>query len=509
MADSIEGFIPIADMSDEQYHACCFPGKMLRPVELSGESEDLFHRWFSVTSQLTGISFLAKGQWRGNARLLRLAGYRIKINVPSCTIGNNCLLRNGVPAACELAVLMLKIWLREQGTSPAGVDAIDFERMRLTMVTPTFLHRYETHALAKAARNAFQAALEIRNSDKVRPGKGKKKKAFEVGDSEYRTGYMHERGFDICHYVKNRDTETVAVFTDDEERTAIYDEAERYHRVETKLHGAWLTENLLNRPEDWRLYGQERAYEKAYSTIRKTLRLDEGLRATKPTEEEIQQLSALDQTVLRWHLSDHDAQQHECILAKPTALARQQYFSDMKLRIMKKLHVDISVRWRRQERAMSGGLSAVLHYPGMYTPPPELEMVAFSTDSVRNAIHGLKSILGRMMPRNLSNLQLAAETVDSPPITLGSIVVSERARRALDKYLMPLHKLLGCHMWGIFGDVSPDEAIQLSEAARNKQPVTSRYTLGNFVILVTTQYLLDSNGVTGPVTSVSHSGERS
>lgn len=136
-------------------------------------------------------------------------------------------------------------------------------------------------------------------------------------------------------------------------------------------------------------------------------------------------------------------------------------------------------------------------------------MVAFSTDSVRNAIHELKIILARMMPRNLSNLQLAAETIDSPPITLGRLVVSDRARRALDKHLMPLHKLLGCHMWGIFGDVRLDEAIQLGEAAQRREPVTSRHTLGNFVILVTTQYLVDSNGVAGPVTSVTHSGERS
>jgi len=509
MSDSIEGFVPIAEMSEEQYGSCNFPSAMLRPVELStGETNSMFHRWMTVKSPLTGTGFKVKGIWRGTADSKQLAGYCLKANVPTLVAGNNCLLRNGVPAACELVVLMLKIWLLDQGVSPFGVDAIDFERMRLTMVTTTFLHRFKTHELARAARIAFQAGLEIRNVGKAKPGKGRKKKAFEVGDSEDRTGYLHERGFDIGNYVKDRDTDTVAVFPSEEARIAVFDEAECELRIETKLEGAWLKKNGFEWPEDWRLYGGERGYQAAYGLIRKSLRLDEGLRSIRPTNAEIGQLCADDEAILRWHLQDENAHQHPCVLAKDTKLKQQQYFSDVKRRIKKKLGVDISVPWEKQVRAFSGGLNEVLQYPGLYTHPPHLEGLAFAPNLVRNAVYELKTILARKMPRTISNIALAPDSLSEPILSIGKLVVSVQARRTIDKWSVPLHSLLGSHKIGVFGDVSQADVVELTIAARCRKPVTSRYSVGDQVILVTTQYVTNEDGNAEPVTNVTQFGER-
>lgn len=511
MADSVEGNVPLPDMTEEQYRACTLPGHTLEPLDLStGELGNSFHRVITVKSPITGIGFLVKGLWRAQPKNLlngerlkpRLMGYWISINAPSAAIGNNCLLRNGVPAACELAVLLLKCWMLEEGATPWVVQAIDMERMRLTMVTPTFLHRFPTHALTQAARAALQVAMEIHNKPKIKDEKRQKrrKKAFSVGDTDEGTAYLKLRNRAVAGYVKNRFDESVAVFSDAKEHDYVFGEAELNLRLESMLHASWLRENHLDRPEDWRLYGQDAAYQRAYAQIRKDLRLDEGLRGTEPTDDEIQGLVANDQTVLRSHLAGQDAQLHPLILAKPTKLARQQYFSDMKLRVMKKLGIDMTIPWAKQKAAFSSGVGEWLHYPGMYTPTAAMQDLVFSEQSVAVARLKLRQLLAQKLPKTLANLALA-----DPPerlIEIGRLEVSERARRTLDQFHMPLHRLLECHSLGCFGEVGLDEAELLGEAARNGEPVTSRYAVGNRTILVKTEYVPNDDARRSPVTSV-------
>ena len=112
MADSLNFFIPIDTMTDADYRECNYPGQALLKVNLNGEYGGLIQRWIKVPGLAKGNHFKIRGMWAGDPSELRLSGYQISINVPANTIGNNALLTNGVPRATELAVLILKCWLK-------------------------------------------------------------------------------------------------------------------------------------------------------------------------------------------------------------------------------------------------------------------------------------------------------------------------------------------------------------------------------------------------------------
>lgn len=73
------------------------------------------------------------------------------------------MLVNGTPMATELMLLQAKCWLRDNGCTYCGLDKLDLESVELKSVTPTFLHRLANKQEARAARNAFRAATELRN----------------------------------------------------------------------------------------------------------------------------------------------------------------------------------------------------------------------------------------------------------------------------------------------------------------------------------------------------------
>lgn len=498
-------------MPDEEYEACCFPYQALRYVDQDGVTKELFHAWKTAKGLAPGTKFLVRGRWLGQARAARLAGFEFKINIPTCTVGHNALLVNGVPQACELGLLLVKCWLLENGCTRHGIDALDLEAVRLLSVTPTFLHLFSSQRQARAARLKFQAATEAKNVNTLLGIKGRRKKAFSVGDHEDSTSYLSERDHSLIAYVKDRATKSVAVYPSESARLQIFDAAECYLRIETKLNAVWLRENQLDSVEGWRLYGQELAYQKAYALIRKDLRLDDCLRSRKPKEQDILKLNVVDQEVLRWHLDEdggHQARNHAFIQAKTPKLAQQQYFSALKDRILKKLRVDISIPWNKQAEAAATGLANVLHYPGLYEPPPELQHQVFSPASALQMIHKLKVWLDAGLPRTIGRTHIPPSLREPPVLQLGHIEVSRPARALLDLHRVPLYQFLRCHQSGVFGEVTLDEVLSLTAAAANFEPVQSRYAVGAEQITVTTEYIAQQGRERSPpVTSVRLAGE--
>ena len=81
MSDSLHAFIPIPPMSDEEYEACSYPFKALRPFDNDGDSTDPFHTWRTAKGLVPGTKFLIRARWRGNPLDNRLAGFEVKINL--------------------------------------------------------------------------------------------------------------------------------------------------------------------------------------------------------------------------------------------------------------------------------------------------------------------------------------------------------------------------------------------------------------------------------------------
>ncbi|WP_146180925.1 hypothetical protein [Limnohabitans sp. 2KL-17] len=514
MADSLNFFVPIDTMTDADYRECNYPGQALLKVNLNGEYGGLIQRWIKVPGLAKGNHFKIRGMWAGDPSELRLSGYQISINVPANTIGNNALLTNGVPRATELAVLILKCWLKSQGCTYKGIDALDFENSKYMDVTPTFLHECGTHGNANQRQSDFITASEIRNADRY-SGEFESAteftpKAFSYGSSKVKTAYLSERTHKIPAYVKSRHTKSTAVFSCNEVRERIIDAAESKLRVECKVYEKWLKDNQLTRPEDWRLYGDEAAYRKVYALIRAGLLLDKGLRSRAPKQTDIAKLCMADQEVLRWHLDEDDKHQgrnHPSILNKGDRIAQQKYFSAIKRRVFKALGLDISLPWKIQSAAMSTKLGELLVYPGLYEPPSDLEEHVFSPTSVARMIHTLKVRLDRERTRSICHDHIHPDLQDEPPIRLGQLHVSPLARQHLNHHREPLHKYLSCHKWGVHGELSLSQIQTMTRAAANLEPVQSRYLIGDKHLIVQTEHRpVDGSGA-DPMTQVRVEGE--
>ena len=498
MADSIEGFIPIPlQMPFEQYQACNFPWVAKQRRNNRNEIKPAYQDVITVKA-FGGAGFKVSGVWLGDdPRSGRLAGYWFSMNVPTCTLGNNVVLTNGVPRACELAVMYLKLWALEQGCTPVGIDVLDFERVRLSAVTPTFLHDLGSRDAALEVNREVRLAMEFHNK-KSAGGKRQHRRAFGVGTTYESTAYLQDRDKDISGYVKDRELDTAQVFESDEMFLRVYDEGERHLRMETLLKGAFLKENQLDRPEDWRLYGGEGPYPKIYALIRKALRLDEELRTDVPTDEEMNEkkVSASDQDVVRWHIAGGNAAEHTVVVGHTRSkLAQQKYLSDLKARILMRLRIDFAIPWVRQQAVSRSRLSSVLQYPGLYVPPVELQDAVFSQHSVPRVALELQSRIAKLMPRRLENVILDPRAMEPMPVTLGKLDVSDKARHTLSKHRVPLHQLLRAHELGIFGTVSLDEALELSAAIARGETVTSRFPIFDKVILITTDPILGTTKV--------------
>lgn len=315
-------------------------------------------------------------------------------------------------------------------------------------------------------------------------GKARKKKAFATGDGEDDTANLKDRETPLGGYVKDRDSEIEHVFPSDEVREAIFDEGEPHFRLEPTLNGVWLCRNKRTRVEDWRMYGSDKVYRDAYAVIRELLRLDDGLRARKPRDIDIERakLAPLDEEVLRWHLDDepkHQARNHPAFLAKQGKLAQQQYFSAMKVRVWKKLRIDLSLPWEKQAKAASTKFGDVAHYPGMYEPPEHLSPHIFGVIMAAQLIYELKVELDKGRPKGIGCTHIPPELRSPPVVPLGQIVVQPGVREFLDQADVPLYPYLEAHQCGVFGDLSRDEILSAAEAAASGAPVQSRYKVGD------------------------------
>lgn len=487
MSDSNLFLASIPPMPDEEYQACSYPFQAFRPFNHDGEVSDPFLGWITVKGLVPELSFKIKPVWRGTPADNRLAGYLVSANL-SCATGHNIMLKNGVPRAVEIALLQLKSWLKDQGCTYLGLDKLDLEQVTLHEVGPTFLNQLPSMEEARAARRAVGAAMKIRNTRSV-DGKARRKKAFDIGDGDDDKVYLRDRRTDVGGYVKDRDSEIDHIFPSDQVRDAIFDDGERMLRMEPVLKGAWLRDNKLTTVESWRMYGDDKQYRLAYAVIRAQLRLDAGLRARKPKERDIAELAPLDQEVLRWHLDSdkrHQARNHPAIKAKPTKLARQQYFSAMKRRIWRRLRVDISVPWSAQAAAASVKLNALLQYPGMYEPPEHLRPYVFGPEMAAQLIHTLKVRLDAGRPKGIGRTHVPPELREPPVVPLGQIVLQAGVREFLDGAGMPLYPFLEAHKAGVFGDLSRDEILAATEAAAAGQAVQSRYKVGDGWVIVRT-----------------------
>lgn len=413
MVDTVKIFIPIDPMSSEEYDHCSFPAKGLREFDQDGVLEEPFYRWMTARSPLTGAEFKVKAVSSRNLLPARIVGYIVDINIPACTVGNNLLLVNGAPMACRLAFLLFRHWLLTNGCSRHGIYSMQFDKVRLHSVTPTYLFLCDDLADSHAARREFadhsEAVLNNRDSE----NDSSRNPAFSIGSSDKATSYIKNRDHLISAYVKDGSvTKAFTSFPSLSVEQAVRTKAKKYLRVEVAFGGAWLRKHRMDRPECWQLSPSKNPYKVGVDLIRKVLKLDVGLRSRAPKEEAIAQLVEPDQSILRWHLAGKKARFHPHILAQGDTHKQNVYFSAVKARLISKCKVDISIPWKVQSQRMSSRLPDLLRLNGQYEPPADIADDIYSPASVPAPINKLTRMIKVMAPRGISSIYVDPHSRD-------------------------------------------------------------------------------------------------
>lgn len=158
MCDSITILVLLPDQSQAEYDRCNYPTRGKEDLdEVSNDFRDQY-----ATSPLTGARFMvtAVGQKlpskgdvgpieKNRKNFGRVAAYVVDLNPPTCTVGHNRLLVNGVYAAARVGLAFLKNWLAVNGCKREGIEALKIENVVIISATPTFLFFFPSEAEAR------------------------------------------------------------------------------------------------------------------------------------------------------------------------------------------------------------------------------------------------------------------------------------------------------------------------------------------------------------------------
>lgn len=517
MADSVIAISRLPSLSAEEIMRLRFPWKVRPDVDM--RTHALAGRAKGCTYTIPGYApetfFKATVLLEERHQVPCLVGYLLSFNA-CCVTGSNALLTNGVPKLCEIMLLLFKAWLLDQGCTHEGIDLLDVEDMQLVKATPTFLLDAGSDARALEASNDFARAAEIQNAKVgLRSGKNGKpiQPSIRVKTVSSETGrrtttYVHARDHEICCYVKDYFAVDTKHHPDAASDAKIFGISNRMLRPGVELTQAWMKAKALTSVEDWRAYGDERAYKEAFAQMCRDLRLDENLRFRKPKGADLNGLGQVDREVLDWHLDDddqHQARNHPAVLAKGDREA--SYFSDMKLRLLDKLRIDISIPWKKQVASAKAAaeLRRLMLYPGLYRSSDELADQIFSMVSVPRIVRELQAKIEKRRQglRSIGRILLHPDTLEPPTVELGRLSVSEQAHAHMKQHKIPKHHLFSAHRCGVFGDVSKEEVLCLAAAAAARDTVRSRYRVGDTFVTVTTRFTRHD----GPVTRMALEAE--
>ncbi len=341
------------------------------------------------------------------------------------------------------------------------------------------------------------------------------KPAFSVGPGDGQSSYLKTREMSLCCYVKDRNAPSDAKFPSLDLRDAIYSEGETLTRLEGEAKGSLLKTLGATDLESWRRYGSERAYERYSLAVRKRLRLDVVLRARRPKPEQVDALPEPDRSMVLMHLENQNVRFHPAILAYATELEQQKFFSAVKLRVLDRLRIDLSIPWKKQVAAASSGVYETFATANKSSVPTHLAPYCFTAGATGLIKHQLEIEIARRsnrfaLEKGLKDypIRRLAE-IDTGPIELDPrlfsadrIDIDPGAREALRREGKPLYPYLTLHGLGCFGDIPLSEVESNWAALERRSAVTSKYRLMRHEIVVKTVFRPDEDGELQPCVEV-------
>lgn len=389
MSDSHTITFLLSGISKETYANACWPYKRNEEIDQDGVVTTSYPKQMGSTSPLTKARFKIKPVFAVARDYTNIIGYQLEVNTPASTIGNNVLVENRVYAAALLSKLMLQLWLLRNGCSVAAAKAITLKNAEFDSVSLTFLHELKNHDDAVLANQQLLAHAEaLKNSKRKR---GQSKSVYAVGTLTDMTVYIKHVDYKISSYIKAWPTQKAfAEFSNENISRELYAIGEKTLRIEIESHRSWLVKHQRVSALAWKLSTKLDPHKAGLDQIRKAIRLAENLRTKRPKPMSIQKLGKLDQSVLKDHLDGKNTRAHPMLRSKGN-----QYFSAVKLRILKALRIDISIPWVEQSKKICPRLSDILDWHGPYRPPSLLEPHSFCKASIATLKDKLTDLIRR------------------------------------------------------------------------------------------------------------------
>lgn len=277
------------------------------------------------------------------------------LNIPNSITGHNLEHGTSVFAAGVAALETLRIWMAQSGLPRAELDLLTTADVSLRGTTITYLRRCATREEADALVDAIRII-------------GKVLKLGKSEDSTNVTVEINGRDYVIKIYIKTDLSH--CKFAEGAPIAGLVDRTSCIVRIEVKLGLRFLRDRYpkwnLVALDSWRNAYEQGVYEQIFNdTVRKSLRLDEGLRHKEPREEVYARLTPTEARLLRGYIAGRDPRKFSSVVESSSPLKR---LSDLRLRILEVAKTDIDIPWSEHVKLRCFELADQLHYPDDYHP---------------------------------------------------------------------------------------------------------------------------------------------
>lgn len=296
------------------------------------------------------------------------------LNIPNATVGHNLVHGCSVYAAGKAALGLQRIWMAASGLPGHELDLLTTADVSLRGVTLTYLHLCASKVEAENLVESIYQTARVLHPNQC-----------ELRSSTNDTVIIRRGTYTIKVYIKTNLKH--CAFPEGAPVAELVEQALRTVRIEVVVGLRFL--KSLDRVEldQWRDAYARGVYEQIYNaTVRKTLRLDDGLRHRAPREEVYDRLTPTEAQLLRGYIDGRDPRKFGSVVESRSPAKR---YSALHRQILKKAKVDISIPWADHVKLRCFELADPLHYPGDCHPEGAAAPWCFCQGNWRKAQDGL------------------------------------------------------------------------------------------------------------------------
>jgi hypothetical protein len=293
------------------------------------------------------------------------------VNVPTLLVGQNAEHGLSVVAAVEASLLLIKHFLASHGVARTELDKLEEANVMIQQITLTYLIKTENKR--KDLERLIKALCILYPVKKKGYGKYSEGTVGRFDHADNKTIYCNRRESALGCYAKPDD--------DLAEVPSHAEFGQSHIRVELVLHGAELRDNGWERYAAWKGAHESGLYKRIFEEYvqQRFFRLDEKLRQTRPDATDIKKLTGLSLKVFNGYAKGKDSRTASefVTLRKANPRNEQKLFSEVKIDILKKLRMDITIPFAEHIKLGTSKMRELVVWEGDHNPADDVVELCF------------------------------------------------------------------------------------------------------------------------------------